>query len=173
MQDQVIIVPTAQNIELIYPIASVGDRVKAYLIDLICIIGYYLFFFYVLDVGNNDVLGILFSIPILTYSLVCELLLGEQSVGKKLIGLKVIRVNGKRPGFSAIMLRWLSRFLDVTFLWLPGGDCHRLVSERPAAGGYAGRYHRLSASNWPPALRTRCLCSRMKPTKCAFRRFAT
>lgn len=122
MAEQVIIVPTAQNIELIYPIASVGDRIKAYLIDLTCMTGYVLFFYTLLEVGSNDVLGILFAIPLVTYSLICELVLGDQSIGKKLLNLKVIRVNGKRPGFSGILLRWLARVIDtnpILFLGLP------------------------------------------------------
>ena len=57
--------------------------------------------------------SVLFSLPIVTYSLWSELLLREQTIGKKLMNLKVIRVDGKRPGFTALMLRWLARIIDT------------------------------------------------------------
>lgn len=113
MQDPAIVIHTAQNIELVYPIASVGDRAKAYLIDLLLMAGYSLLVFYVLELGDNTTTSVLFSLPIVTYSLWSELLLREQTIGKKLMNLKVIRVDGKRPGFTALMLRWLARIIDT------------------------------------------------------------
>ena len=76
-------IQTAQNVEIEYAAASVGDRIVAYLIDLLFIAAYGLVAFAVfwsasfLDLLPHVLhvaLAILFFLPLLLYDLVLELM---------------------------------------------------------------------------------------------------
>src|SRR3954453_17667587 len=95
----VISITTPQNIELEYELASLGERMVATIIDLIILVGYII----IVGMFNNlsDGLDYKFGwvylflfLPLTCYSLLCETFLNGQSVGKKVIGIKVISLNG-------------------------------------------------------------------------------
>lgn len=117
-----IIIPTTQQIELEYPVANLGERVAAGFIDLLIFIGYALFWVFV-NPGFDDTGWALVGIPLYFYSFICELLFNGRTVGKFILGLQVIRLDGAPPTISAYLLRWMMRIVDVWFgsiLALPG-----------------------------------------------------
>ncbi len=59
---------------------------------------------------------VLFILPILIYHVVLEITMNGQSVGKKIMALRVVNENGGRASISQFMIRWLLR--DVWFLLL-------------------------------------------------------
>jgi len=116
-------VDTEQNIELEYPIASIGERMLAYLIDILILILYgILMFILVINTVGKDVdedtltvYIIIAYIPGLLYHFVMETLNKGQSVGKWLMRTQVVMVDGSRPPISAYLLRWIFRLVDMTF----------------------------------------------------------
>ena len=48
------------------------------------------------------------------YDLVCEIFMNGQSIGKKVMKIKVISLDGSRPTISQFLLRWLFRIVDFT-----------------------------------------------------------
>jgi uncharacterized RDD family membrane protein YckC len=110
-------VQTAQNVRIGYEVASVGDRIVAFLLDLILMFLIYfgfLSFFDWIDFEPSTVLMILFSLPFLLYHLVFEVFFNGQSLGKMALKIKVVMLDGSQPSISAYMLRWLFRSVDIT-----------------------------------------------------------
>jgi len=114
-------IETTQNVPIEYEIGSVGDRILAYLIDLLISGGYVLLMWLLLSQSSllDETLNIvLLSIPFLLYELVCEILLDGQTIGKKVRKLRVISLTGRQATLSAYLLRWLLRPIDI---WLGQG----------------------------------------------------
>ena len=53
-------------------------------------------------------------LPVLCYSLLCEVFNQGQSAGKKLMNIRVVKADGTTPSLSAYLLRWLLYGIDVT-----------------------------------------------------------
>ena len=116
---QSIKIQTSQNIELSYALAGVGDRIIAYIIDLAIYFAYYFLIFLVNDVTkaifNNGYVSFLAILPVLFYSLFCEIFMNGQTIGKKAKGIQVISLNGGQASFGQYLVRWIFSLLDFTF----------------------------------------------------------
>jgi uncharacterized RDD family membrane protein YckC len=110
-------IQTTQNIELEYELAGVGDRLVAYLIDLL-LYGAYLFLVILLETETDFLssLGgwaiVFYALPILTYQLLCEVLMNGQSIGKKVRRLRVVSLDGRQPTLGQYAIRWVFRIVD-------------------------------------------------------------
>lgn len=110
-------IQTTQNIELEYELAGVGDRLVAYLIDML-LYGAYLLLLGLLVYETNvlEWLGgwliLLFALPILTYQLLCEVLMNGQSLGKRVRRIRVVSLDGRQPTLGQYLIRWIFRILD-------------------------------------------------------------
>jgi uncharacterized RDD family membrane protein YckC len=119
---QKVIVETTQNVSIDYSIASVGDRIGAFLIDtfvkiIYAIIGIIIIIKMDIEmkaVADFLVVGLL-SIPLLFYFLIVELLMDGQSIGKKIMRIKAIKLDGSQPTLGDFLLRWLLRLVDSLF----------------------------------------------------------
>lgn len=112
---------TAQNVTIQYELASLGNRIAAFIIDLIVLFGLIsclnIFF---LKLGSGTVFMYLFITPIfLFYTLGSEILLDGQTIGKRAIGIKVVKLNGDSASAFDYLIRWAFRFLDI---WLSAGS---------------------------------------------------
>jgi uncharacterized RDD family membrane protein YckC len=115
-------ITTTQNIELEYELGSLGDRIVGRLIDLVVAAAYLIIVFATIGFSNlgsffeNNVwIIILLMLPVVFYNLICEVALNGQSLGKKVMGIKVISLNGEQPALSQYLIRWLFRLVDFTF----------------------------------------------------------
>ncbi|MBC7652532.1 MAG: RDD family protein, partial [Deinococcales bacterium] len=111
---------TPQNIELEYELGSIGDRIVAGLIDFAIIIAYCIVAGIMLAFANVSgntqvVVSTIIFLPVMFYSLLSELLMHGQTVGKRVINIKVISLTGNQPNFSQYLIRWLFRLIDI---WL-------------------------------------------------------
>ena len=110
---------TTQNVELEFQIASVGDRILAYFIDLLIIILYYVLVAVVIgQIGLFDDPSpwlLLFLAPGLCYSLLCEIFLNGQSFGKMIMKIRVLMENGDELTLGACFIRWIFRLIDLQF----------------------------------------------------------
>lgn len=121
-------VTTNFNIDLEFEAAPFHRRLVAWFLDLFISI-FYCFIIYKLvhllpqTRGANDsyyegisALYMLLLIPVITYHLFCEMLLNGQSVGKRIMALKVVNEDGGRPSISQYIIRWLIRTSDYMIL---------------------------------------------------------
>ncbi|MBS1917016.1 MAG: RDD family protein [Bacteroidetes bacterium] len=119
-------ITTTQNIELEYDLASLGDRIVGRIIDMLIIAAYVIVFLVVMSAGagtvfdRNPWLIMIFILPIAFYDLALEILLNGQSVGKRVMKIKVINIDGNQPSLGQYVIRWLFRLIDFT---LTGGVC--------------------------------------------------
>jgi uncharacterized RDD family membrane protein YckC len=117
-------VKTAFNIDLQFETAQFHQRLFAWIIDLIIMILYWNGMVYILDilfdmeVANELGFVQLFLVtPMLMYHLVSELVTKGQSLGKKILGIKVVSLSGQDAMVSQYLLRWLMRFIDFGIIW--------------------------------------------------------
>jgi len=119
----VISITTTQNIALEYDLASLGERIVATIVDLV-IMGAYLFLITMVlssSAGAFDNgaawLYVFLFLPVAFYSLLSEQFFNGQTVGKRVMGIKVISLNGNQASFGQYLTRWLFRLVDM---WLFG-----------------------------------------------------
>ena len=104
---------TSQNIHIEQPIASIGERVAATLLDLLFIGCYYIAVLILSRFIHSDTLILIFSVPPSLYSLISELAMNGQSWGKRLMKIKVVNTDGTSATFSGYFLRWITRLIEV------------------------------------------------------------
>jgi len=112
---QTIRIQTTQMIELEYELAGVGDRMAAYILDVLIYVAYGVLVAFLND-NISWIKGwwtmVLTALPILCYQLVCEVFLNGQSIGKRMRQIRVISLDGAQPTLGQYLLRWLFRIID-------------------------------------------------------------
>ena len=110
-------IDTVFNIELEFELAPFPRRLLAYIIDFCLMIIYMVTMKMILygqvDSYDRDNMGLdilIVSFPMLIYSLVTELLLNGQTVGKMIMGIRVISLDGGEPTAGQYILRWITKF---------------------------------------------------------------
>lgn len=114
-------ITTAQNVELEYNLADLPTRIYATLIDYCVLAGYAILFFWGFDKlpilrGALSSVFLLFLafLPMMLYHLLCEVFFNGQTLGKSIMKIKVVRLDGTAPRLPNYILRWLFRLLDIT-----------------------------------------------------------
>ncbi|PAM95563.1 RDD family protein [Flavobacterium sp. IR1] len=117
---------TTQNVKINFKAASVGERIGAYFIDLLIKIAYgvvvFMIFFGLnleklfdkLDQWSVMSVILFFYFPIMIYSITLESILEGQTIGKKVLKIKVVKIDGYQAGFGDYLMRWFFRLIDVT-----------------------------------------------------------
>lgn len=109
---------TSQNIEIDLELASVGDRIGAFLIDFLIMIAYFLLMLLLVSgVGGGEFTIFILCTPILFYSLIFEIFGEGQSPGKRARDIKVVKLDGSSPTLASYLLRWMFRLLDIYILY--------------------------------------------------------
>lgn len=123
---------TAQNVDIAFEAAGLGDRLIAALFDYLILAAYVVGAFIVVGATGfeSTALMIVLLLPYLAYFLVCEVFLDGQSVGKRVRGIKVMRLDGERPSLGGYLLRWLLRPIDISLTSGLIGVVCILVTER-------------------------------------------
>jgi uncharacterized RDD family membrane protein YckC len=114
---QTIRITTSQNIDIDYELAGLGERIVASLIDygmfilvlILCSIA--TASFNTRDVGMVIYL-IVYAVLFVFYDLACEVFMNGQSVGKKVMKIRVMSLDGSQPRLGQYILRWLFRIID-------------------------------------------------------------
>lgn len=115
---QTIRIQTAQNVFIEYQPASVGDRILATLIDGLVIWSYMIIMAVIIDLSKLDqswTYLLALGIPYLFYDLISEIVLDGQTIGKKAMNVKVVKLDGTQPSIGSYLLRWLIRWVDMLF----------------------------------------------------------
>jgi len=121
-----IAINTSQNVNVNFTLAGVGERILAFFIDWL-IKGTFIFIIYWLlrnileyndftrDMDSWSVGAFLFIImfPVYVYTLVLESLMEGQTFGKKLMKIKVVKIDGYQASFGDYLMRWILRLVDI------------------------------------------------------------
>jgi uncharacterized RDD family membrane protein YckC len=121
-------IATPFNIDLEFEIAQFYRRLFAYLIDFSLLLTIFISMKYVYYGGFSqaspdllksrvgiDILTI--SIPMLLYSLVAEVSLHGQTIGKKLMNIRVISLDGGEPSLGQYIIRWMFKAFEWPFFF--------------------------------------------------------
>lgn len=139
-------ITTTQNIDLEFDLASVGERIVAWLIDLAIFIAYFILLDTIIGtsrmgsfIEKNPWIATLFVFPFVFYNLACDIVLNGQTVGKKVMKLKVISLSGEQATIGQYMIRWLFRMLDiylfdalVAFIAVAASEKHQRIGDMVA-----------------------------------------
>lgn len=115
-------ITTTQNVVIQYELATVLDRILAFILDLVVvglvtILGIYLLG--ALFKGQSGIVTRLYALlPVcllLLYHFFSEVFIDGQSLGKRAIGIKVVRLDGEEPSLSDYLLRSVFHIADSLF----------------------------------------------------------
>lgn len=111
-------IKTTQNVLLEYELATLRDRILAFLLDIVCIavaitICSFIFQLFPMD-GYMQTVTTIFTICIfIFYSLLFEVFNNGQSLGKKALNIRVINITGEKATFYDYAGRWAFRMIDI------------------------------------------------------------
>lgn len=126
----VIRVTTNFNIDLEFESAPFHKRLIAWALDLLLQVFYLIIAFRLLNTftANSSMsedsqyniwaIVLLLLLPFFLYHVVCEITMNGQSIGKRIMSIRVVSENGGRPSISQLIIRWLIRTSDYMLLML-------------------------------------------------------
>ena len=102
-------IDTTQNVAIDYEIASLGERILAYLVDLLVFVAYGITWLTIMSgiqdyISFADALIWIILLPLFFYDLLCEVVMNGQSFGKKAMKIKVVKLDGSEPTFGSYLL---------------------------------------------------------------------
>lgn len=130
-------VNTSQHVEIDYPIAGLGERIAARLIDLAIFFGFYILMLFsgLFSLSHKSttifyVLMGIFAATYIFYNLVCEIFMNGQCIGKRIMKIKVISLDGGQASIGQYFIRWLFRLVDFALTGQVGGLICIALSEK-------------------------------------------
>jgi len=119
---------TTQNVKISFKSASLGERILAFFIDIVIILAYIFAAFYLVkeltgyggleDSWSKIAIASLIMLPAALYTLLSEIYMEGQTLGKKVAKIKVVKIDGYQASFLDFFMRWVFRLIDV---YLIGG----------------------------------------------------
>lgn len=117
---------TGFNIEVEFALSPFHRRFFAWLID-VTIQSTYLYLgakilngLVNIDWDTQIWIVVLYLLPFIFYHLVSEIMMNGQSVGKMVMQIKVMTMQGGEPSISQYLIRWLFRIIDFPILLFAG-----------------------------------------------------
>ncbi|MES2556721.1 MAG: RDD family protein [Bacteroidota bacterium] len=117
---------TAQYVKIDYELAPAVYRVVASFLDFVLLLIYMLIaslfvdaaLFQVETQGTHEFITVLLiRLPWFFYSPIIEYLTNGRSLGKYIMGIRVVRANGETAGLREYFTRWIFRVVDI---WIGG-----------------------------------------------------
>jgi uncharacterized RDD family membrane protein YckC len=116
---------TTQNVNIDFELAGLGERFLASMVDLLVILSYVYIYSYILskigiveenmDYWSYVAVHSVASLPAWLYTFLLESFLGGQTLGKKILKIKVVKVDGYTASFADFFIRWIMRIFDIWF----------------------------------------------------------
>jgi uncharacterized RDD family membrane protein YckC len=131
-------VTTTQNVTIQYETAGFLWRFVAWLIDTAIVALFFILIIYLLfslgiikDIETAlTVISVVLFIIKYSYSLLIEILTNGQSLGKKIVGIAVIKLNGNSLSTNDYLIRWAYRAVDFGMSLFSIGTISILMSEK-------------------------------------------
>ena len=116
-------IQTTQNIHISYTLAGLTQRILAFLLDCLILAAYFITSSFLIQYvfgGNNSSLGLQIINVLIgyLYFLLMEIFMDGQTIGKKTVGIRVVKLDGSTPTLGAYFLRWIMIPIDFA---LSGG----------------------------------------------------
>ena len=121
-------IPTSFNIHLDFEIPPFHNRLLAWIIDLF----FQIFYLIIANKIYNEIyknsgssfsnpydtwaIGLMITVPFFIYHVVMEITMNGQSIGKKVMRLRVVNENGGKASISQFIIHWLIRTSDYMIL---------------------------------------------------------
>lgn len=115
---------TTQNVKITFKATAAGERLLAFIIDMAIKIGYMLVLnwtvgaFNDMDQWSEIAINTVLSFPVMFYTLVLESVLQGQTIGKRALQIRVVKIDGFQASISDYVVRWFFRIVDVYILGL-------------------------------------------------------
>lgn len=116
---------TANNVAIQYEMASLIQRILAFVLDGLVLTVYYFIVLLLIsgvsfyDSSLSNVFTYLLFFPVFFfYNLFCEINFNGQTIGKAALGIRVIKLTGETPMLNDYFIRWTYRVIDI---WLCAG----------------------------------------------------
>ncbi|WP_445721864.1 RDD family protein [Flavobacterium sp.] len=118
-------ITTTQNVSINFTAASVGERMLGLILDLLVMIAYSIVVAFIIDASGLDsyilsldfwsktAIYIIVYLPIIFYTIVQESIFEGQTIGKRIMKTKVIKIDGYQAGFGDYLVRWLFRLIEI------------------------------------------------------------
>lgn len=112
-------IETAQNITIDQNTSNLGERMLAYIIDSFIIAVYIILILILLvslevDPADQWAFYLILGLPAFLYYLLFETLSDGKTIGKGIMSLRVVMLDGSKPTFANYFIRWVLRIIDVT-----------------------------------------------------------
>ncbi|WP_046744285.1 RDD family protein [Kordia zhangzhouensis] len=120
---------TTQNVNIDFTLASVGERIVAHLIDMLIKVSYGTIVWWVMsslyydsgfmqdwDQWSVISVWVLLLFPAIFYTLILESLFEGQTLGKKALKIRVVKIDGYQASFIDYLIRWFFRIIDLNIL---------------------------------------------------------
>ena len=124
-----ITINTAQNVAINFKPTSLGERIVAFVIDMAIKMAYVFAVLYLmyevfnfqrllnsLDSWEQGVVMFVLFIPFIFYTLFFESWTNGQTIGKRIMKIRVVKIEGYQARFSDYFSRWLFRLVDIYIL---------------------------------------------------------
>ena len=112
---------TGQFVRIEQTPAKTLERVVAFIIDELAVGAYLFMAFYFIGMINeathstSDTPTLVLLIPAIIYPALMETLMGGQTLGKWLMSIRVVKVDGSSPDVGAFLIRWMVLPIDIIF----------------------------------------------------------
>ena len=110
---------TTQNVKIKFTAVGAGERLLAFIIDTAIKIGYLLVLnwtfgvFENMDEWSQIAINTVLSFPVMFYTLALESLLEGQTIGKRALKIRVVKIDGYQASLADYVIRWFFRIADV------------------------------------------------------------
>lgn len=116
-------ITTTQKVTIEYELAALRDRIIAFFMDQLilygCLLVVWLLFMGAFGLDDSDLFLYIIVLPIYVfYTPICEILMDGQTFGKRIVGIKIVKLTGNEPSNTDYLIRWVFRLIDI---WLSGG----------------------------------------------------
>jgi uncharacterized RDD family membrane protein YckC len=120
---------TTQNVNINFTAASVGERILAYIVDWVIKIAYIIVVYQLvfnlfkideliedMDNWSKGAIYITCYLPVILYSLIFETILDGQTPGKRVLKIKVVKIDGYQASLADFLIRWFFRIVDLNMM---------------------------------------------------------
>ncbi|MDD7884844.1 RDD family protein [Flavivirga sp. 57AJ16] len=110
---------TTQNVKITFNAAGGGERLLAFILDTVIKMGYLLILnkifgvFEGMDEWSQIGINTILSFPVMFYTLALESFFQGQTIGKRVLKIRVVKIDGYQASLSDYVVRWFFRIVDV------------------------------------------------------------